>query len=141
MYDFKTGESRSDNFIDDSDKFNYYDYLCQVTLYNLNGLAEKNIINLEIEDYTDPLEKFILHTAFIESNLTGHIYRLKMPFWDYIEVIFKEFGKKGFKVFKRYKEGKVSNATEILIYEAEANDIDPFIFSDIYKEYYLRKKV
>ena len=27
MFDYKTGQERSDEFIDDYDRFNYYDYI------------------------------------------------------------------------------------------------------------------
>ena len=35
MFDYKTGQERSDEFIDDYDKFNYYDYISEVTYHNL----------------------------------------------------------------------------------------------------------
>ena len=41
MFDYKTGQERSDEFIDDYDKFNYYDYISEVTYHNLKYFYSK----------------------------------------------------------------------------------------------------
>ena len=50
MFDYKTGQERSDEFIDDYDKFNYYDYIIQYLFEQImNKMYKKSkIINYRL---------------------------------------------------------------------------------------------
>ena len=138
MYDYKTGQSRSDNFIDEQDKFDYYDYLSEVTYLNLKhyAITDKGIYFNDI-DINNKAHKFLLHialrVAIFDDKIHVHIPNLNIfKFYDFI---IKEFGFKEIKYFGRSKL-KIIDPNSLLNFEAEGNQVDINIFNDIYSNYY-----
>ena len=69
MYDFKTGEERSDEFADMNDKYNYYDYLCQITYLNFSHYIQGGDIQFTVNvDTADNNYKVIIHLALKTVN-------------------------------------------------------------------------
>ena len=142
MYDYKTGGTRLDTFKDDEDRLGYYDYLCTITYFGLmsQALKTKAPVAIEIEDGSD-IEKFVVHISqmTIDGNTRPHVY-LKMPFFDFYSFVISEYGFHGLSIFKRYKKGDFINAYDLTLRLSKENDVDPWMFGDIYREYYNKRK-
>lgn len=143
MFDYITGKDRTSQFIDDNDKFGYYDYISEVTYYNLKYFYSKNNkIHFTNFDINSTNHKFMAHIALRTIIFTdnGRIWiPIKNPF-KYFSFIIKEFGYKALKYFKYTTKSGNINIDEVLSYEAIQNGIDESMFSDIYSSYYEKGK-
>lgn len=144
MFDYKTGQERSDEFIDDYDRLNYYDYISEVTYHNLKYFYSKfNKIHFTNFDINSTEHKFIAHIALRTIIFTdnGKIWMpIKNPF-KYFSFIIKEFGFKSLKYFKYTTKNGNINIDEVLEYESKQNRINKSMFSDIYSAYYEKGKM
>lgn len=138
MYDYKTGGERPDNFVDEQDKFDYFDYLSEVTYLNLKYYADKmNGIYFGPMDITDKTHKFLLHialrVAIFNDEIKVHIPNLnKIKLWYFV---WKEFGYKAIRYFNNKKLGAI-NAADLLEFESTNNKIPQSMFKEIYEAYY-----
>lgn len=138
MYDYKTGESRSNEFVDDQDRFDYYDYLTQVTYLNLKHYAGiTKGIHFGPIDINDKEHKFLLHIALRVAIFDDDI-KVRIPnlnIFQFYKFIIKEFGYKAIRYFGRRGLRTILPA-EILSFQATGNDIPQSMFGDIYTAYY-----
>lgn len=138
MYDYKTGAERSDIFKDEQDKFDYFDYLSEVTYLNLKHYANKmNGIYFEPINITNKTHKFLLHialrVAIFNDEIKVHIPNLnKIKLWHFV---WKEFGYKAIRYFNNKKLNAI-NPTELLTFESESNGVPQSMFAEIYETYY-----
>lgn len=138
MYDYKTGGTRSNEFKDDQDRFDYYDYLSEVTYLNLKHQADSfNGIYFDDIDITKKEHKFLLHVALRVAifNDTIRIHIPNLNIFKFYHFIIKEFGFKARKYFGRARM-RIINPQEILEFQAKGNDVSIEIFKDIYTTYY-----
>ncbi len=148
MYDFKTGEERSDEFVDVNDKFGYYDYLCQITYLNFAHYIQGGDLQFTINvDTADCNYKAILHLALKTVIFTkdAKIYLSAKNWFAYIKFVWREFGPKAFHYF-RYAgtfakpRGDVKvDPLDLIAFELHANRVENVnIFSDIYDAYFAK---
>lgn len=148
MYDFKTGEERSDEFVDVNDKFSYYDYLCQITYLNFAHYIQGGDLQFTINvDTADCNYKAILHLALKTVIFTkdAKIYLSAKNWFAYIKFVWREFGPKAFHYF-RYAgafakpRGDVKvDPLDLIAFELHANRVENVnIFSDIYDAYFAK---
>lgn len=148
MYDFKTGEERSDEFVDVNDKFSYYDYLCQITYLNFAHYIQGGDLQFTINvDTADRNYKAILHLALKTVIFTkdAKIYLPAKNWFAYIKFIWREFGSKALHYF-RYAgmfakpRGDVKvDPLDLIAFELHANRVENVnIFSDIYDSYFAK---
>lgn len=148
MYDFKTGEERSDEFVDVNDKFGYYDYLCQITYLNFAHYIQGGDLQFTINaDTADCNYKAILHLALktVIFAKDAKIYLPAKNWFAYIKFVWHEFGPKAFHYF-RYASafakpcGDVKvDPLDLIAFELHANRVENVnIFSDIYDAYFAK---
>lgn len=148
MYDFKTGEERSNEFVDINDKFGYYDYLCQITYLNFSHYITGGDLQFSTNvDTADRNYKSIIHLALktVIFSKNVKIYLPAKNWFSFIKFVWHEFGAKSFHYF-RYAgkfakpRGNVKiDPAELIAFELHANRVENVnIFADIYDAYFAK---
>jgi hypothetical protein len=138
MYNYKTGTFCTTEFLNEQDKFDYFDYLTEVTYFNLNHSANKHLgIFFDSIDLNNKNHKFLLHIALrvviFNDDIKVHIPNLNI--FKFYKFIIKEFGFKAIKYFGRGRLYTIK-PDELLGFQAKSNDVPVDMFGEIYTAYF-----
>lgn len=140
MYDYKTKQIVPTEFKTEKEKFQYYDYLNNVTYYNIMDSFSNEVIRFTKFDTENKLHRYFCDVAFITASMYGKkIYLPINPIKAIIYVI-QTYGWKNLSYFKFINTNIITSIDidNTLSYEAEQNDVPLSMFEDIYKAYYER---